>query len=306
MQSATGSIVYVDHVPNGKESGCVCPSCGAGLLAKNAGTKKVHHFAHAPNADRPGDCEGWLHGTAKHLLYQRVKNALIQNEPMPISWRCSVCCCNHQGDLLKRVAAAHMETFIKAGGIQPDIYLEWDGVPAKLIEVVDTHIPSSPVHQFCQTNELPLLIFSVADAEDLERVILAPTLQPETYYVNGCRCPLCPRCGAVRTCTDTHKYCALCETCVEDQMGQFGGIGDHVHCGDCKEVMAYVRGHARHYCCYAAKRYGIPVCRDKDRFSHWHCNHCGKRITARNRYGAYWETCWDCHRVVGERTLAEW
>lgn len=45
---ASGTYRHVDDVPNGEACGCTCsaPDCGQALVAKNAGSKRVHHFAH--------------------------------------------------------------------------------------------------------------------------------------------------------------------------------------------------------------------------------------------------------------------
>ena len=298
MQASTSAIVYVDDVPNGKECHCVCPSCGAALVAKNAGTQNAHHFAHAPDNDHPGACEGWLHSTAKQLLYQRLTDALIRSEPLSISWQCGMCNCKHRGDVLKRVSAVRLETSIEAGAIRPDIYLEWDGKPAKLLEVVDTHPPEGPVHQFCQANKLPLLVFYVAGSEDLEQVICAPTLEPETHYVSVCPCPSCQYCGEVRSCDDTHRYCELCGTCVEDQQGQFAGSGDHDHCVDCKRLFYARARYARCYCCFAVRKYGVQRCENPE-MDHRHCFKCGVAITRTNRFGDIYENCYECHKGLG-------
>ena len=300
LRAATGTMVHVDDVPNGNACGCVCPSCGAALQARNGGTKIAHHFAHVPDVDRPGACEGWLHGTGKHLLFQRIQTALNEGKPVPLNWQCGECACKHEGNLLKRSNSVHMEMAIETAHIRPDICLAWNGVPTTLLEVVDTHPPDCAVHQFCKKNKLPLLIVNVVDPADLDRAILAPVLEPETHYVDGCRCPLCAHCGMVRICADAHRYCDSCETCVEDQRGQFGGLGDHVHCIDCNEVIEHPRHYSRHYCCYVAKRYGLPVCRDRDDWLHRHCNQCGKRITGKNGWGDFWETCWNCHQKGSE------
>lgn len=65
-------LLSIDDVPNGNKCGCVCPECGAPLIAKNGGKggprSKTHHFAHA---DGYKEC-GKARMTALHLLAQNV------------------------------------------------------------------------------------------------------------------------------------------------------------------------------------------------------------------------------------------
>lgn len=47
-RDASGELHNVDDVANGEACGCFCPdpNCGQPLVARNGGTKRVHHFAH--------------------------------------------------------------------------------------------------------------------------------------------------------------------------------------------------------------------------------------------------------------------
>ena len=47
---ADGHLEFVDDVQNGLACGCTCPACGQALVARNGGTKLIHHFAHRTNA----------------------------------------------------------------------------------------------------------------------------------------------------------------------------------------------------------------------------------------------------------------
>lgn len=53
-RDAQGNLCHIDSVANGEACGCFCPdpSCGQVLIARNGGTKRIHHFAH-----KRGTCE---------------------------------------------------------------------------------------------------------------------------------------------------------------------------------------------------------------------------------------------------------
>jgi hypothetical protein len=50
LRQADRTLVGIDEVPIGKACGCICPSCGSRLLARQ-GARRVWHFAHEPRAD---------------------------------------------------------------------------------------------------------------------------------------------------------------------------------------------------------------------------------------------------------------
>jgi hypothetical protein len=65
--SKEGKLVHVSAVERGLKCGCTCPACGAQVLARK-GSKKVHHFAHAEDADCSGAAETVLHILAKEII----------------------------------------------------------------------------------------------------------------------------------------------------------------------------------------------------------------------------------------------
>ena len=186
----TGRMVNVGAVPNGKMSGCICPACERPLLAKNHGRQTAHHFAHAAqNSSGSGACEGWLHATAKRLLYDRISTALDDSDELPIRWGCEECSCqHHKGNLLKGIDTIEMEK--RLGNIRPDLYLAKGDKPKTLIEIVDTHEPAAPVRDFAKANGCQLLVFRVTGDERV-RAVSADVLKPEEPVYDGfgrCRC----------------------------------------------------------------------------------------------------------------------
>lgn len=61
-----GRLVHIENVPSGLECNCVCPECGAKLIARKGKTRQKH-FAHANGTD----CAG-ARMTALHMLAQQI------------------------------------------------------------------------------------------------------------------------------------------------------------------------------------------------------------------------------------------
>lgn len=60
-------IVSVDDVESGLKCGCICPACGAPLVAKK-GSKMMHHFSHYAGQNCEYGYETSLHLAAKSIL----------------------------------------------------------------------------------------------------------------------------------------------------------------------------------------------------------------------------------------------
>ena len=65
-----GKLIHVDSVSTGLSCKCFCPHCKNELVAKNGGSRKVHHFAHANGSDCVGAIESALHKMAKDILQE--------------------------------------------------------------------------------------------------------------------------------------------------------------------------------------------------------------------------------------------
>ncbi len=68
-----GNLAHIDDVPNGLKCGCVCPSCGVPLVAKNGGSKMGHHFAHSNGADCATGYQTSIHLLAKEIIQESKK-----------------------------------------------------------------------------------------------------------------------------------------------------------------------------------------------------------------------------------------
>ncbi len=63
-------LVHVDDVAKGAKCLCHCPHCNALLYAKNSGTQREHHFAHAFGSECEGAFESSLHLLAKEIIQE--------------------------------------------------------------------------------------------------------------------------------------------------------------------------------------------------------------------------------------------
>ena len=79
---SSNKLKHVDAVENGMACGCVCPCCKEKLMAKNGGTKRMHHFAHASGVDCEGAYETMLHLLAK----ERIQDAFMTHDTFNIEY----------------------------------------------------------------------------------------------------------------------------------------------------------------------------------------------------------------------------
>ena len=79
---SSNKLKHIDAVENGMACGCVCPCCKERLMAKNGGTKRMHHFAHASGVDCEGAYETMLHLLAK----ERIQDAFMTHDTFNIEY----------------------------------------------------------------------------------------------------------------------------------------------------------------------------------------------------------------------------
>ncbi|MBD5142610.1 MAG: hypothetical protein HDT22_03235 [Ruminococcus sp.] len=125
-----GSLVYIDDVEKGLRCGCICPACGASLIAKK-GNKVSHHFAHYSSEDCEKGYETSLHLLAKKILSETKEIMLpavriqLANVYIPM-W--------NQG----KIQIDYVELEKKNGEIIPDV-IAYSGNKKLIIEIYVTH-----------------------------------------------------------------------------------------------------------------------------------------------------------------------
>lgn len=165
-----GVIISIADAESGKKCGCTCPACGEELIAKK-GTKRMHHFAHAPGTSCEYGCESSLHLAAKDIL-SKAKRITIPAVYVhfPDSYKKDELVCES-----KEIEIERVELEKRYSGIIPDVVVT-SGGKQFFIEIFVTH----PVDEIklsklqdanISTIEIDLSkkesTFSAADLEDL-------------------------------------------------------------------------------------------------------------------------------------------
>jgi len=180
---ATGNVVHISKALKGESY--YCPDCKDNFILKK-GNIRQYHFAHS-HTSANCNSEGYLHKTFKKLLSQKLKEHVEKNTQLVIEWICNICGNKHTADLIKNINDVKEEQPLI--GCRPDISLiDKIGIISIIIEIVDTHEPERNVIEFCQNNNVVLIIIkleSLSDLENVEKKIKTPT---SLFYFNKMSC----------------------------------------------------------------------------------------------------------------------
>ena len=136
------ALVHVDNVAKGAKCACHCPHCYAPLYAKNAGTQREHHFAHARGHECEGAYESSLHILAKEILQETGKIML----PKSIG--------SHFPTGFVRIHNVEIEKWDDRYGIRPDAEGIMDNGERLLIEFYVSHKVDGKKRQIIVDNHL--------------------------------------------------------------------------------------------------------------------------------------------------------
>ncbi|MFA4838911.1 MAG: competence protein CoiA family protein [Candidatus Neomarinimicrobiota bacterium] len=218
-----GRLIHISRVERGLACQCVCPVCKTAVIARK-GKKLRHHFSHHSR----GNCsaETVLHQIAKILIYEKIIGLLKSHETLPITWKCALCRDMHRLNLLENVSTIEMEKPIDT--IRPDIVLlNADSVPTAAIEIAVTHDPEPEVLETCEKRNIPLLIFTVRSAEDLESLGESTLIHPTS--VRFCLKKHCPGCGGALFIKTVFVVDDHCWRCGSPMNLAFMEVGDVLH-----------------------------------------------------------------------------
>lgn len=137
-----GALVHVDDVAKGAKCACHCPHCDAPLYAKNAGTQREHHFAHAHEHECEGAYESSLHLLAKEILQETGRIMLPKSNS------------GHFPTGSVRIRNVEIEKWDDSYGIRPDAEGIMDNGEGLLIEFYVSHKVDGKKRQIIVDNHL--------------------------------------------------------------------------------------------------------------------------------------------------------
>ncbi len=126
-----GEIVHISDVERGLKCGCICPACGANLVARK-GKIKAHHFAHHSNESCEYGYESSLHLAAKDIL-SRSKKMILPPIWVKFDYKEKICLREAQEIPITRV-----ELEKKFSDVIPDVVV-YSGNRRIFVEIYVTH-----------------------------------------------------------------------------------------------------------------------------------------------------------------------
>jgi len=155
------NIIHIDNAE--KPNHFFCPLCKERMvLKKSEKQKRRPHFSHKNN----NKCspETILHYLFKVQLYEKIKESILKNKELKISWNCKFCAETHSGNLLKKAKSVELEYTMP--NTRPDIaILDENKNVVSVIEIIVTHYPEKEAIRYYKENNI-ILIEIVLDSDN--------------------------------------------------------------------------------------------------------------------------------------------
>ena len=171
----SGTIVYISEISSaekGKKCGCICPKCGAPLIAKTKGSGRRPHFAHAKDSscDVTSAQQTALHLLAKEIIAREKKVylpeiAISRPDYSDKGWDWEVAA---MLPLSKTLSPARQWTCDSVDveksetGYTPDLKIIIQGKPC-LIEIAVTHFVDEEKKNKIIDSNMPLVEIDLSD-----------------------------------------------------------------------------------------------------------------------------------------------
>ena len=135
-------LVNIDSVQRGIKCKCHCPKCNKPLYAKNGGSKREHHFAHAHGCNCEGYYETTLHKLAKQIIKENSVIMLPESEDQT------------KPSGLVALRNVEIEKWDDFFHIKPDVEAVLENGQRILIELLVTHKVDSKKYNIITENNL--------------------------------------------------------------------------------------------------------------------------------------------------------
>lgn len=177
-----GVITSISDVPSGLKCGCVCPACGAALVARK-GTKIMHHFAHYAGENCEYGYETSLHMAAKEVL-SRSKRIVIPAVyvDFPQSGKARTLVSQE-----KEIEIDHVELEKSFGDVIPDVVV-YSGGKKFFVEIFVTHAIDEEKLARLKAQNISTIEIDLSkeergiSEEDLSKVLLESNAKKEWKY----------------------------------------------------------------------------------------------------------------------------
>jgi hypothetical protein len=173
-----GKLIHISEAVNGLACNCICPACERKLIARNGGSKRIHHYAHKENVICKYGPQTAIHLAAKEIL-ERCRRIVIPGkkqsfgmEPIEISKEMEI-----------KIDSVSIEK--KFNDFIPDLIIT-SGGKRLIVEIAVTHFVNEIKLQKIKKSNIAAIELDLSGVlHDLNSVELEPLIisESERYWL---------------------------------------------------------------------------------------------------------------------------